>query len=117
MKFYCIKTCGSCRKGRNWLDEHKIAYTEIDLKKEAPSEKELLSAIKKSELEPRKFLNTSGKLYREMNLKEQAAKLSKEEVATLLSENPMLIKRPLLIEKDVVLVGFSEDQYERLLEE
>ena len=115
MKFYCIKTCGSCRKGKNWLDENKIAYTEIDLKKEAPSEKELLSAIKKSKLEPRTFLNTSGKLYREMNLKERAATLSREEVAKLLSENPMLIKRPLLVDDDRVLVGFSEESYGALL--
>lgn len=116
MKFYCIKNCSTCKKARAWLEKNKVSVEEIDLKKEAPSKKELLSALSKSELEPRRFFNTSGQVYRELNLKEQAASLSEEEVATLLSQHPMLIKRPLLITKDKVLVGFREEEYETLID-
>lgn len=117
MKFYCIKTCGTCKRAKKWLEEHGLSFQEIDLKETAPSKEELLFAMEMSKLELKKFFNTSGQLYREMNIKEKATSLTREEVADLLVSYPMLIKRPLLIEGNKVLVGFSQENYLGLLNE
>ena len=113
--FVCYSKCGTCRKAKKWLDEHNIAYEERDIREEKPSRKELKCWYEKSGLPLKKFFNTSGMLYREMQLKDRLPEMSEEEQYDLLASDGMLVKRPIVVTEDLVLVGFREKEWEKLV--
>ncbi len=114
MLFIWYPKCGSCRKAKKFLDENGIAYEERLMKEENPTASELREWHKMSGLPLRRFFNTSGTLYKEMHLKEKLETMSEDEMYELLASDGMLVKRPLLITGDRVLLGFSEPEYETL---
>ena len=108
--------CSTCRKAKKWLDERGVAYDDRHIVNNNPTAEELSEWIARSGLPVRRFFNTSGKLYRELGMKDRfAAGISDGECIDLLSSNGMLVKRPLLVGDDYVLVGFRENEWtERL---
>lgn len=114
MLFIHYPKCTTCKKAKKWLDDHGISYEERDIKLENPSREELKEWYEKSGFELKKFFNTSGLLYKSMNLKDRLPDMSEEEKLDLLASDGMLVKRPLLVTEDKVLVGFREAQYEEL---
>ena len=116
LTFICYHKCGTCQKARKWLEEHGVSYSYRDIKTENPGLEELTAWYKSSGLPLRKFFNTSGQLYKSMELKSKLSDMREDEMLTLLSSDGMLVKRPLLIGDGFVLVGFQEaDWAERLL--
>lgn len=115
MVFICYPKCTTCQKARKWLDEHKIPYELRDIKTENPTRDELAAWHARSGLPLKKFFNTSGLLYKSMELKDKLPGMSEEEMLRLLASDGMLIKRPLLVGDDLVLVGFKEAEWERAL--
>ena len=111
----CYQKCTTCQKALKWLDEHHIAYTARPIKEEKPSKEELKAWFQKSGLPLKRFFNTSGNLYKEMQLKDKLPSMSEEEQLKLLATNGMLVKRPILITPDCVLVGFKEKEWEAAL--
>lgn len=111
MLFICYPKCSTCKKAKKWLDDHNIEYTERHIAEDNPSYDELKEWYAKSGLPLKKFFNTSGLLYREMQLKDKLASMSEEEQLKLLAANGMLVKRPLIVSKDKVLVGFKEAEW------
>jgi arsenate reductase len=113
MKYILVEypKCSTCQKAKKFLKENKIKFEERNIITETPTVKELTEWIQKSGLPINKFFNTSGLLYRSMNLKEELNDLSDEEKIKLLSSDGMLIKRPLLIGKDVILLGYKEEEW------
>jgi len=109
--FYCYPKCGTCRKAKKWLDENGVNFNDIHIVDETPSAEQLTTMIKKSQLPIKKFFNTSGKKYRELQLKDKLADMSDEEKISLLASDGMLIKRPLAFDGEKVTVGFKEDQF------
>lgn len=107
--------CSTCKKAEKFLKENNIEFINRNIVEENPSAEELALWMEKSCLEPRKFFNTSGVLYREMNLKDKIKTMSKEEMIEILSTNGMLVKRPLLVMDDKVLVGFKEENYKEII--
>ena len=107
--------CSTCKKAEKFLKEDNIEFINRNIVEENPSAEELALWMEKSGLEPRKFFNTSGVLYREMNLKDKIKTMSKEEMIEILSTNGMLVKRPLLVTEDIVLVGFKEENYKEII--
>ena len=103
--------CSTCQKAKKWLDDHGIVYTDRHIKEQNPTVEELREWQKKSGLELKKFFNTSGMLYKEMKLKDRLPQMSEEEKYELLASDGMLVKRPLVIGDDFVLVGFREAQW------
>ena len=114
-KVYCYSKCTTCKKALKWLDDNKIEHTVIDIKEDHPDEKTLRQLHKKSGLPLRKFFNTSGQLYREMELSKKLPGMSDDDMFKLLASDGMLVKRPLLITEDKVLVGFKEDDWRKAL--
>jgi len=114
MKFICYPRCTTCQKAKKWLDANKIQYTERHIKDDNPSYEELKEWYEKSGLPLKKFFNTSGQLYKSMELKNKLPEMSDEEQLRLLATDGMLVKRPLLIKGDKVLVGFKETEWENL---
>ena len=108
MQFICYPKCSTCQKAKKWLEGQKIKYTERHIVEDNPTYEELKEWYEKSGLMLKKFFNTSGLLYREMQLKDKLPSMSEEEQLQLLSTNGMLVKRPLVITDDTVLVGFFE---------
>lgn len=115
MVFVGYKRCSTSNKAEQWLTERKIDYSFRPIKEENPTAKELKVWHKKSGLPLKRFFNTSGMLYKELNLKEKLAEMSEEEQINLLSSNGMLVKRPILISDSFVLVGFKENEWENKL--
>lgn len=115
MKFICYPKCTTCQKAEKWLSENKISYEKRDIKNENPSYEELKSWYEKSGLPLKRFFNTSGLLYKSMNLKERLCEMSEEEQLQLLSTDGMLVKRPILIGENFVLTGFKEAEWEKNL--
>ena len=115
VKVYCYSKCTTCKKALKWLDDNKIQYQQIDIKENHPDEETLRELHKKSALPLRKFFNTSGLLYREMELTKKLPDMSEDEMFRLLASDGMLVKRPLLITEDRVLVGFREDAWRKAL--
>ena len=116
MLFIEYPRCTTCQKAKKWLEENNVTYTDRHIVEEKPSYEELKECYKKSGLELKKFFNTSGLLYKNMQLKDKLPGMSEEEQLNLLAANGMLIKRPLVIKGDVVLTGFKEAEWtERLL--
>lgn len=107
--------CTTCIKAKKFLQSNNVEFTDRHIVEENPTKEELLKWMDMSGLETKKFFNTSGKLYKEMNLKDKVKDLSREEAAELLSTNGMLVKRPILIKDNTVLVGFKEDAYKEIL--
>lgn len=116
MLFVCYPRCSTCKKAQKWLDEKGISYTLRDIKEENPSYDELREWYERSGLDIKRFFNTSGQLYKSMALKDQLPSMSVEEKLTLLSTDGMLVKRPIMVSDDSVLVGFKEQEWaEKLL--
>lgn len=111
MIFICYPKCTTCQKARKWLDEHQVAYELRDIKLENPTYDELAAWYRRSGLPLRKFFNTSGLLYKSMELKDKLPAMSEEEMLRLLAADGMLVKRPLLVGDDFVLVGFKEAEW------
>ena len=107
--------CSTCKRAEKFLKENNVEFVNRNIVEENPSAEELALWMEKSGLEPRKFFNTSGVLYREMNLKDKIKTMSKEEMIEILSTNGMLVKRPLLVMDDKVLVGFKEENYKEII--
>lgn len=110
----CYKNCSTCTKAKKYLSEHEISYRERDIKADNPTKIELKKWLDRSTYSIKKFFNTSGKLYRELNLKERLVDMSEEEQLEILSSDGMLVKRPIIIDEDVVLVGFNEREWGKL---
>lgn len=115
MLFICYPKCSTCQKAKRWLDENEISYEMRDIKKENPSFEELSSWYKRSGLPLKKFFNTSGMLYKSMSLKDKLPTMSEDEMIKILATDGMLVKRPLLVGDDFVLVGFKEADWENHL--
>lgn len=107
--------CSTCKRAEKFLKENKVEFVNRNIVEENPTAEELSLWMDKSGLEPRKFFNTSGVLYREMNLKDKIKTMSKEEMIEILSTNGMLVKRPLLVTEDIVIVGFKEENYKEII--
>lgn len=117
MKFICYPKCTTCKKAHAWLDSKGLTYEVRDIKTENPTEAEITVWYKKSGLPLKKFFNTSGLLYKSMQLKDKLADMTEEEQIKLLSTDGMLVKRPILVTENTVLVGFKEKDYEILLKD
>jgi len=111
MLFVCYPKCTTCQKAKKWLEEQKIEYTERHIAENNPTYEELKEWYEKSGLPLKKFFNTSGLLYKEMQLKDKLVAMSEEKMLQLLATNGMLVKRPLLIDGETVLVGFKEAEW------
>lgn len=103
--------CSTCQKARKWLEENGVEFDSRHIVENNPTKDELKAWIALSKEPIRKFFNTSGILYREMNLKEKVAEGNEEELLDILSSNGMLVKRPLVITEDTVLIGFKEPKW------
>ncbi len=114
-KVYCYSRCTTCKKALKWLDDNKIEYTLADIKEDHPDEKTLRQLHKKSGLPLKKFFNTSGQLYRDMELSKKLPQMSEDEMFKLLASDGMMVKRPLLITEDTVLTGFKEEDWRKAL--
>ena len=112
LEFICYPKCTTCQKAKKWLDDNKIEYELRDIKENNPSLEELITWYKMSGLPLKKFFNTSGLLYKSMELKDKLPTMSEEDQLKLLATDGMLVKRPLLIGEDFVLVGFKESEWE-----
>ena len=110
-KVYCYPRCTTCKKAIKWLDENGIEYEYKHIVEETPSKEDIKRYNKESGLPLKRFFNTSGNVYKEMNLKEKLAEMSENEQFELLASNGMVLKRPLLVGKDFVLVGFKEAEW------
>lgn len=116
MLFVEYPKCSTCQKAKKWLNEHNITYTDRHIVEDNPSFDELKQWYEKSGLPLKRFFNTSGMLYKEMQLKDKLPTMGEEEQLKLLATNGMLVKRPLIVEGDMVLTGFKEAEWaEKLL--
>lgn len=111
MLFLEYPKCSTCQKAKKWLGEHEIEYTDRHIAEEHPSYEELKEWYEKSGLPLKKFFNTSGMLYKEMKLKDKLPAMSEEEQLRLLSSDGMLVKRPIIVSEEKVLVGFKETEW------
>ena len=114
LKFVCYPKCTTCQRAKKFLDDNKIEYDLRDIKLDNPSYDELAAWHQKSALPLRKFFNTSGLLYKSLGLKEKLPTMSEDEMLRLLASDGMLVKRPLLIGEDFVLLGFKEEEYGKI---
>lgn len=112
MIFLCYPPCSTCKKAEKWLESNGISYDFRDIKKENPRVEELRAWYEKSGLPLKRFFNTSGLVYKNLDLKEKLPTMSEEEQLALLASDGMLVKRPLLIHEEGVLVGFKEAEWE-----
>lgn len=106
--------CSTCQKAKKWLTENNIDFTDRNIVEQNPTVEELSTWFKQSGLPLKRFFNTSGMLYKEQNLKDKLPTMSEEEQLELLASNGMLVKRPLLIGEDKILIGFRPDDWEKL---
>jgi arsenate reductase len=115
MLFLQYPPCSTCQKAKKWLDEHGISYTDRHIKQDNPTYEELKLWYSISGLPLKKFFNTSGLLYKSLNLKEKLPTMTEEEQLRLLASDGMLVKRPLIVKGKTVLTGFREKEWEILL--
>ena len=115
IRFICYPKCTTCQKALRWLDDNKIKYEIRDIKEDNPTFEELSSWYKMSGLPLKKFFNTSGLLYKSMELKDRLPTMSDEEQLKLLATDGMLVKRPLVIGEGFILVGFKESEWSEKL--
>ena len=116
MQFICYPKCSTCQKAKKWLDEQGVEYIERHIVENNLTYDELKEWYMKSGLPLKKFFNTSGLLYKEMNLKEKLTAMSEDDQLKLLATNGMLVKRPLVVKEDLVLVGFKDTEWAKILE-
>lgn len=114
LKFICYPKCTTCQRAKKWLDDNGIEYEMRDIKLENPTLEELTEWYGRSGLPLRKFFNTSGLLYKSLDLKSKLPNMSEAEILELLASDGMLVKRPLIIGEDLVLVGFKESEYGKI---
>ena len=105
--------CSTCKKAKKWLDDHEIRYDDRHIVENNPNKDELKEWLAKSNKPVRKFFNTSGRLYRELGLRDKLDSMSEDEQLEVLASDGMLIKRPLVVGDDFVLSGFREKEWER----
>jgi len=115
MLFIQYPPCGTCQKAKKWLDAKGLAYEDRHIKLQPPTYEELAKWYKMSGLPLKKFFNTSGLLYKSLQLKDKLPTMTEEEQLRLLSTDGMLVKRPILVKGETVLVGFKEAQWQELL--
>ena len=115
MLFLEYPPCSTCQKAKKWLDSHQFSYTGRHIKQDPPTYEQLAAWYSRSGLPLKKFFNTSGLLYKSMGLKDRLPAMTEEEQLRLLSSDGMLVKRPLLITDDTILVGFREKEWETIL--
>ena len=115
MKVYYYPTCNTCKKAMKWLDEKGIPYSKKHIVDSNLTYKEVEEIYKKSKLDVQKLFNTSGLVYRELNLKDNLKEMDLQQKLELLASNGMLLKRPLLVQESTVIVGFNKDVYEEKL--
>ena len=115
MTFLCYNKCSTCKKAQAWLNDNGIAYTLRDIKTENPTENELRAWHEKSGLPLKKFFNTSGLQYKALQLKDKLPTMTEDEMFALLATDGMLVKRPMVITEETVLVGFKEADWAALL--
>ncbi len=115
MLFVCYPKCSTCMKAKKWLEEKEIEFEQRDIKEEKPTAEELKTWWRKSGLPLKRFFNTSGKLYKEMQLKDRIPNMSEDEQIELLASDGMLVKRPILVQNEKVLVGFKEKEWQEIL--
>ena len=113
LKFICYPKCTTCQKAKKWLDDNKIEYELRDIKFNNPTLEELAKWYNKSGLPIKKFFNTSGLLYKTLDLKNKLPDMTEDDMLKLLATDGMLVKRPLLIGDDYVLVGFKESEWDK----
>lgn len=115
MIFLEYPKCTTCQKAKKWLDEHGVVYEDRHIKEDNPTVEELKEWYKRSGQPLKKFFNTSGLIYRNMGLKDKLPDMSEEEMFTLLASDGMIVKRPLIIGEDFVLIGFKAAEWEQKL--
>lgn len=111
MLFLEYPPCSTCKKAKQWLDKHQISYTDRHIKEDNPTYEELKVWYEKSGLPLRRFFNASGVLYRTMNLKDTLPTMSEEEQLRLLATDGMLVKRPICVSENRILLGFRESEW------
>ena len=114
--FLCYERCSTCKKAQKWLDEHGVSYDLRPIKEQNPTADELRAWHAASGLPLKRFFNTSGQLYRAMELTKKLPDMSEDEQLALLATDGMLVKRPLFIDGDTVLVGFKQAEWEQKLQ-
>ena len=115
MQFICYPKCSTCQKAKKWLEANHLEFKERHIVEENPSYEELKEWYAESGLPLKKFFNTSGMLYKEMQLKDKLPTMSEEEQLKLLATNGMLVKRPLIVNGNIILTGFMEAEWEKAL--
>ena len=115
MLFIQYPPCSTCQKAKKWLDEHGVIYEDRHIKEHQPTYEELKAWRERSGLPLKKFFNTSGLRYKSLNLKDKLPAMTEEEQLRLLASDGMLVKRPILVTEDTVLVGFKEAQWAEIL--
>ena len=116
MLFLQYPPCSTCQKAKKWLDEHGLDYTDRHIKEQNPSYEELKDWYARSGLPLKRFFNTSGLLYKSLNLKEKLPNMTEEEQLRLLATDGMLVKRPIIVRDDLVVTGFKEAEWAALLQ-
>ena len=111
MKYICYPKCSTCKKAQAWLDAKGLTYERRDIKEDKPSREELVEWYRKSGLPLKRFFNTSGLQYKALGLKDKLPAMSEEEQLDLLATDGMLVKRPIAVGEDFVLVGFKEAEW------
>ena len=111
IQFIEYPKCTTCKKAKKWLEEQQISFQDRHIKEENPTEAELQEWIEKSALDIKKFFNTSGMLYKELGLKDKLKEMTQEEKIKLLASDGMLVKRPIIVSDNYILVGFKEEQW------
>lgn len=107
--------CSTCKKAKKWLEEHGVDFEDRHIVENNPTVQELKEWHEKSGLPLKRFFNTSGQIYRQNNIKDRLPEMTEEEQYELLATNGMLVKRPVIVGEDFVLVGFKEKEYEEKL--
>lgn len=115
MQYICYPKCTTCKRAKVWLDEHGFDYDERHIAEQNPTYDELKKWYNISGLPLKRFFNTSGVLYKSMQLKDKLPSMSEDEQLKLLSTDGMLVKRPIIVDGDTVLVGFRENEWQTLL--
>ena len=114
MDFYCHPRCTTCKKAQKWLEANNVSYHFINLLETTPSKELWIKILENTDRTTKSFFNTSGKAYREKNLKDKIPHMTIDEAASYLASDGMLVKRPFAIEGDNYTVGFKEETYEKM---